>query len=181
MEKQSSVNYKTFARPEDTRNNWVTFMFVTKCRFNCFKKKSHIETCTAAFHELEKFGFEFADLGFGGNHVHFLVNIPKGYSVEEAEILLKSRSARRIFEKHSGFRKRYPRGSFWSGYEHHESTGKKDFQQSADYIRDQERHHKIEVINDLQQKLKPFMTEGDDAATSESQRGLAEGARPRGL
>ena len=144
---------------EDTRNNWVTMMFVTKCRYNCFKKQSHIDTCMEAFRELEASGFEFGAMGFGGNHVHFLVNIPKQYSVTAAETLLKSRSARRIFEKHPGFRKRYPRGSFWSGYEHHESTGMKDFQASTAYVKDQARHHGVAVIDDCQRNLSPFIAE----------------------
>ena len=64
---------KGFGRaPRDTRNNWVTMMFVTKYRFNCFLKQSHIGTCTEAFRELEAFGFEFDELGFAGNHTHFL-------------------------------------------------------------------------------------------------------------
>ena len=161
----SETANKTFGRPSgDTRNNWVTMMFVTKCRYNCFLKQSHIDTCTAAFRELEVFGFEFGEFGFGGTHVHFLVNVPKKYSVEVAEIMLKSRSARRIFESHPGFRKRYPRGSFWSGYEHHESTGKKDYNASATYIRDQERHHGIKVVDDRQQKIGTFTAERDAAS-----------------
>ncbi|MDO8633804.1 MAG: transposase, partial [archaeon] len=67
----------------DTRNNWVTMMFVTKCRYNCFRKQSHIDTCVEAFKEFEKLGFEFDEIGFGGNHSHFLVNVPKKYSVME--------------------------------------------------------------------------------------------------
>ncbi len=147
----------------DTRNNWVTMMFVTKYRFNCFGKQSHIDTCTAAFRELEAFGFEFGEFGFGGTHVHFLVNVPKKYSVEVAEIMLKSRASQRMFEKHPGFRKRYPNGSFWSGYEHHESTGRKDFEESAAYIRDQQTHHGVTVIDDRQQKLVSFGAERDAA------------------
>ena len=50
--------------------------------------------------------------GFAWDHVHFQVDIPKKYSVQDAEIMFKSRSAKRMFEKHLGFRKRYPRGSF---------------------------------------------------------------------
>lgn len=142
-------------------------MFATKCRYNCFLKQSHIDTCTIAFRELEAFGFEFGEFGFGGNHVHFLVNIPKQYSVETAEIMLKSRSARQMFEKHPGFRKRYPRGSFWSGYEHHESTGRKDFEESSAYVRDQTHHHKIVVIDDRQQKLNTF-TAARDAASPQA-------------
>ena len=164
QEQGSETANKTFGRASDTRNNWVTMMFATKCRYNCFLKQSHIDTCTAAFRELEACGFEFGEFGFGGNHVHFLVNIPKRYSVEVAEIMLKSRSAQRIFAAHPGFRKRYPRGSFWSGYEHHESTGRKDFEESAAYIQDQEHHHGIIIIDDRQQKLNTFTAERDAAS-----------------
>ncbi len=132
----------------DTRNNWVTFMFKTKCAFQCFRKQSHIDNCIAAFREFEAHGFEFGEIGFGGNHSHFRVNIPKRYSVMVAEIMLKSRSAKRMFENHPGFRKRYPRGSFWSGYEHHQSTGIQNMEQADDYILSQQEHHNVQVIDD---------------------------------
>ena len=153
-------------RSTDTRNNWVTLMFVTKYRYNCFLKQSHIDTCTAAFRELETCGFEFGTIGFAGNHVHFQIDLPKKYSVQIEEIMLKSRSAQRMFEHHPGFRKRYPRGSFWSGYEHHESAGRKDFEESAEYIRDQENHHQIRVIDDRQQKLTSFTADRDTTSPS---------------
>jgi hypothetical protein len=54
--------------------------------------------------------------------VHFQVNVPKCYSLEEAEIMLKSHSAKKMFEQHPGFQKLYPNGGFWSGYEHHGSN-----------------------------------------------------------
>jgi|SRR3989344_788943 len=140
----------------DTRNNWLTLMFVTKCRYNCFLKQSHINTCRDAFQELEAFGFKFGTFGFAGNHVHFQVDVPKKYGVNVAEIMLKSLSAKRMFEKHTGFRKRYPKGSFWSGYEHHESTGRKDFNESTEYILDQKNHHNIKVVDDTQKKLSMY-------------------------
>ena len=152
-----SGSFKPIGR--DTRNNWVTMMFVTKCRYNCFLKQSHIDTCTEAFKELESLGFEFGTFGFGGNHTHFLANVPKKYSIAEAEGMLKSRSAHRIFEKHPGFRKRYPRGKFWSGYEHHESTGRKDYAASEEYILSQQKHHNIFVIDDRQSTLATFTAE----------------------
>ena len=167
MAVDGSGSYKTFGRASrETRNNWVTLMFTTKCRFYCFRKQSHIDTCEAAFRELEPLGFEFGTIGFAGNHVHFQVDVPKGYSVMVAEIMLKSRSSKRMFEHHPGFRKRYPRGSFWSGYEHHESTGTKDYATSAAYIRDQTRHHNVIVIDDRQQKLNLFAAARDAASPS---------------
>jgi len=148
----------------DTRNNWITFVFVTKCRYNCFLKQSHINTCTSALREFESLGFKFSVFGFGGTHVHFDVDIPKKYSIEVAEIMLKSRSSKRMFEKHPGFHKRYPRGSFWSGYEHHESTGDKDKAASEAYIRSQQEHHQITIIDDTKQSVS-FVSPSEDTET----------------
>jgi len=135
----------------DTRNNWVTMMFVTHNRYMCFRKQTHVDTCLEAFKECERFGFEFGEFGFAGNHVHLQVNIPKKYSIQDAEIILKSRSAKLIFKKHPGFKKRYPRGGFWSGYEHHQSTGLTNLEESSQYLRDQQKHHNLTIIG--QQKL----------------------------
>jgi REP element-mobilizing transposase RayT len=143
----------------DTRNNWITFMFVTKCRYNCFLKQSHIDTCTEGFKEIEAFGFDFGEMGFAGNHVHLSVDVPKAYSIKDTITMLKSRSSKKIFEKHPNFRKRYPRGEFWSEYEHHESTGRKDLKASENYIRNQQKHHNIKVIDDRQKLLKSFLAE----------------------
>ena len=143
----------------DTRNNWVTMVFITHNRYRCFRKQSYIDTCTQAFHDLERFGFKFGDFGFAMNHVHFLVNIPKRYSVETAEIMLKSHSAKKMFETFPGFRKRYPRSGFWSEYENYQSTGLKNLEQSSVYIRDQSRHHKVIIINDRQQRLPTIAAE----------------------
>jgi hypothetical protein len=118
----------------DTRNNWVTMMFKTKCNFNCFEKQSPINTCTQALRDFERLGFEFRDFGFGGSHVHFPANVPKKYSIQTAEIMLKSYSSRKMFEAHPGFHKRYPRGGFWSGYEHHKSTRLIDLEKSINIL-----------------------------------------------
>lgn len=138
-------------------------MFVTKCRFNCFRKQSVINTCTDAFRELEALGFEFGHFGFGGTHVHFSVNVPKRYSITNAEIMLKSRSAMRIFAVHPGFHKRYPRGAFWSGYEYHQSIGQ-DRERAEAYIESQIAHHNVHVINDTNVPLAAFSAERDTAA-----------------
>lgn len=155
----SSGSYKAHTRREDTRNNWVEFMFVSKCHYNVFRKQSVIDTCTDAFRELEALGFEFSKFGFGGTHVHFHANVPKKYSVEEAEIMLKSRSSMRIFRAHPGFRKRYPRGAFWSGYEHHQSVGL-DRKERENYVENQPAHHGVVVIDDRQESLQGFTFPG---------------------
>jgi len=140
---------------KDTRNNWLTFQFVTKCRYKCFRRQSVIDSCVAGIRELERFGFEFGEMGFPLNHAHLSVNVPKKYSVSVAITMLKSRSAKRIFAEHPGFRKRYPRGSFWSQYEHHHSTGR-DRDEAEQYIRNQLKHHDVKIIDDRQQRLASF-------------------------
>ena len=55
-----------------------------------------------------------------------------------------------MFELFPGFRKRYPRGSFWNGYDHYESTGWKNLEQSAVYLRNQTAHHHVQIIDDHQ-------------------------------
>jgi len=157
MKIESSVSSKKISG--DTRNNWVTMVFVTHNRYKCFRKQVYIDICIQAFHDLERFGFEFGDFGFALNHVHFLVNIPKKYSVQTAEIMLKSYTAKKIFETFPGFRKRYPRGGFWSGYEHYASTGLINFEQSTAYIRDQPHHHNAFVVDEHQQQLPRFAAE----------------------
>ena len=147
-----SRSYKVNPRKKkriDTRNSWHEFMFVSKCRYNVFGKQKTIDACVEGFRELEAFGFKFRDMGFAGTHVHFSTDIPKRYSVEDAETMLKSRSSRLIFARIPNFRKRYPRGSFWSGYEHHQPIGK-DWEQSRRYIKGQPKHHNVK--NPLVQK-----------------------------
>ncbi|MCX6666302.1 MAG: transposase [Euryarchaeota archaeon] len=151
MEIVSSGNSKKIS--DETRNNWVTMMFVTHNRYRCFKKKVYIDTCIQVFHDLERFGFEFGDFGFALNHVHFLVNIPKRYSIQTAEIMLTSYSAKKMFETFLRFRKRYSRGGFWNEYDYYESIGCKNLEESRAYIRDQPQHHNIPVIDDRQQCL----------------------------
>jgi len=143
----------------DTRNNWITFMFKCKYAYNCLRKQTVMDDCTAAFKEFEQHDIAFSEIGYGGNHVHFSADIPKKYKIVDVITMLKSRSSKRIFEKHPNFKKRYPKGSFWSGYEHHESTGRKDLESSNEYIRNQQTHHQIKVIDDRQKKLDIFLAE----------------------
>jgi len=135
-------------KSKDTRANWIMFMFTSKCRFNVFRKRSTINVCEAGFRELERFGFEFGAFGFAGTHLHFAVNVPEKYSITAAKTMLKTWSAKRIFRDKPNFRKRYPRGSFWSGYEHHKGFGA-DQARAITYIKNQAEHHNVQVIEDI--------------------------------
>src|SRR3989344_8144105 len=144
MSLDSDSSNKSFG---DTRCNWLSFMFVSKCRKFVFRKQSTINAVESGFRELEIFGFEFAAFGFAGTHVHLAVNVPENYSVRVAKTMLKSWSSRRVFSEKPNFRKLYPRGCFWSGYEHHQSFGV-DQAKAIEYINNQQTHHGIQIIAD---------------------------------
>ena len=146
-------------RRPDTRSNWITLQILPKCRFKCFRRQSVIDSCIAGFKELERFGFEFGEMGFPIDHAHLSLNLPKKYSLSGAIGMLKSHSARVIFAEHPCFRKRYPRGSFWSQYEHHQSIGWKSKEDAENYIRNQMKHHNVRIIDDRQQRLSGFAAE----------------------
>jgi len=143
----------------DTRNNWITVQILPKCRFKCFRRQSVIDSCIKGFKELEAFGFEFGEMAFPLDHVHLSMNLPKNYSLSSAIGMLKSHSAKIIFAEHPGFRNRYPRGSFWSQYEHHQSIGWKSKEDAENYIRSQLKHHNVSIIDDRQQRLTSFAAE----------------------
>ena len=146
-------------RRKDTRNNWITLQILPKCRFKCFRRQSVIDSCIAGFKELEAFGFKFGEMAFPLDHAHLSLNLPKKYSLSDAIGMLKSHSAKIIFLEHLGFRKRYPRGSFWSQYEHHQSIGWKSKEDAENYIRNQLAHHKVSIIDDRQNKLTSYAAE----------------------
>lgn len=143
-------------RQTDTRHNWITLQILPKCRYKCFRRQSVIDTCIAGFKELETFGFEFGEMAFPIDHAHLSLNLPKKYSMQDALTMLKSHSAKKIFAEHPGFRKRYPRGSFWSQYEHHQSIGWKSKEDAENYIRNQLKHHNVKIIDDRQKPLADF-------------------------
>jgi len=141
----------------DTRNNLVTMMFITRNRYNCFRKQIYIDTCIQAFYDLTPLWFEFDDFGFAISNVHFFMNIPKRNSVQVAEIILKSYTAGRCLNSFRGFEYDTRAGGFWSRNDHYELTGWKNLEQSHAYVRDQPLHHNIKTIDDRQQRL-PTMT-----------------------
>ena len=146
----------------DTRNNWVMMMFVSHKRKNVFRKESTQVACETGLRECEQYGFKFSKIGFGDTHMHFSVDIPQRYSVMQAKIMLKRSSAARIFKEKPNFLKLYPDRHFWSGYEHHESIGIE--REKADrYIENQEKHHNIAVVRDMQLLAFQRAASGDTA------------------
>jgi len=71
------------------------------------------------------------------DHIYALVSIPYTMSVSKALQLLKGGSAYELFRKKSVFRKRYPRGHFWSLGKFYRSVGDADLETVTKYVQDQ--------------------------------------------
>ena len=69
--------------------------------------------------------------------------------------MLKNHSAARIFAEKPNFIKLYPDKHFWSGYEHHQSVGV-EMQAAKTYIKNQQKHHNVKVVDDVQKTLLTF-------------------------
>ena len=130
-------------------------VFVSKCRYRTLKNPKTLAACKAAFEEVQQnHGIVLSEVNFVENHMHALADIPLGMSAEKAVQLLKGVSARRIFQSVPNLRKRYPRGSFWSGYYNCTSTGPQNEGVVIAYIRGQQEHHGL--ADSQQKKLTAF-------------------------
>jgi len=71
------------------------------------------------------------------DHVHLVVSLPPTMSVSNAFHLLKGASAHEIFKQKPDFRKRYPRGHFWSPGKFYRTTGDADLGTVIKYVKEQ--------------------------------------------
>jgi putative transposase len=86
-----------------------------KKRYKCMKK-DYIRNVIESFirQAAQEHGIVLHTLAVGIDHVHAFASIPFDMSPSEAEGKLKGRSAYLIFRRFPGFKKRYPKGHFWS-------------------------------------------------------------------
>ena len=62
----------------------------------------------------ERFEMNFVEIGYEPNHVHFLVQSVPTVSVSEVIRVLKSVTAREIFQKHPEIKSKLWGGNFWA-------------------------------------------------------------------
>ena len=139
MDEMFSVSSK---RISDRRRSSYHLVFVPKCRFNMFRSASVRFLAREFFKGIaEKYGFVLHALEIASDHVHMFVEVPVRMSVWHAIRLLKALSAKCLFQAFPGFRKRYPRGRFWSGYTYYESIGKVTASKIEKYIKESQSKH----------------------------------------
>ncbi len=112
--------------------------WTTKCRYKMFRQLKYkilaedILRGAAARH-----GIAVLELNVMSDHVHFVMGLHPSMSVSRAIQLLKGSSAYELFRAVPNFRKRYPRGHFWSAGKYAGSVGEADLETVRRYVKEQ--------------------------------------------
>jgi len=80
---------------------------------------------------------KITELSVMPDHIHVMVSLPPTMSVSKAFHLLKGASAHELFKKKPNFRRRYPRGHFWSPGKFYRSVGDMDLETVTNYVANQ--------------------------------------------
>lgn len=115
--------------------------WATKCRYSMFrfdKYKTMLETILVDI--CSRHSIKILELTVMPEHVHMVIGIPAVMSVSDASRYIRGGSAYALFRAEPLFRRRYPRGSFWSGNKFVRTVGA-DIEASRQYVRNQEQHH----------------------------------------
>ena len=109
-----------------------------KYRYNMFKQEENKKLCEEILEEVaERHKIKIEEMSVMPDHVHMVAGIPPTMSVSQALHLLKGASARELFKQKPNFRKRYPKGHFWSPGKFYRSVGDADTETVMQYVRDQ--------------------------------------------
>jgi len=86
-----------------------------KYRFNALKKESTRKDCERILLDIaERLDVEVPELAVMSDHVHMVVVSKRACNPSYLLFRLKGGSSYELFKKHPNFRKRYPKGNFWS-------------------------------------------------------------------
>ena len=109
-----------------------------KYRYNMFKQEKNKKLCETVLYEVAKrHNIEITEISVMPDHIHVVVCIPPTMSVSKALQILKGASACELFKRRTYFRRRYPKGHFWSPGKFYRSVGDADAETVLQYVRDQ--------------------------------------------
>ena len=101
-----------------------------------FKKEENKKLCEKILRNVaERHGIEIIEMCVMPDHLHLIVRIPPTMSISEAFRLLKGASSHELFKQKPNFRKRYPRGHFWSSGKFYRTVGDVDAETTINYVR----------------------------------------------
>ena len=109
-----------------------------KYRYNMLRKPENKNLCERILREVAfRHKIEITELTVMPDHIHIIVSIPSTMSVSKALHLLKGASANELFKRKPQFRKRYPRGHFWSPGKFYRTAGDADLETVTKYVQNQ--------------------------------------------
>lgn len=118
----------------------------TKYRYQMMRKQDNRKLVEACIRQAAKrHNIKIVAIAVMPEHVHVVVDLPKGTDEERAAKLLKGFSAWKIFRVKEQFRLRYPKGHFWSrGYM--ARTVGLDEEKAIWYVKNQQAHHNVSFL-----------------------------------
>jgi len=109
--------------------------WVTKCRYKTLSTRGHKYICEDAIRSIAKrHRITIRGLAIEDDHIHSVITIPPSMSVSKAFHFLKGASSYVMFRAFPGFRKRYPRGSFWGAGGKFRSVGDVEVSEVLEYV-----------------------------------------------
>ena len=91
------------------------FVFCIKYRKDLFLENKYVETFKNICKGLEeRYLMKFETIGFDEDHVHFMLQSVPKYSASQLFRIVKSITARKLFEFHLDIKKELCGGEFWS-------------------------------------------------------------------
>jgi len=109
-----------------------------KYRYNMLRNQENKNLCEQIIREVaSRHEIKITELSVMSDHIHVMVSLLPTMSVSKALHLLKGASARELFKRKPNFRKRYPRGHFWSPGKFFRTAGDMDLETVTNYVRNQ--------------------------------------------
>ena len=91
------------------------FVFCIKYRKDLFLEENYVEFLREVCKSIEeRYSIIFETLGFNEDHVHFMIQTFPRFSPSEVFRIVKSITARKLFEKYPEIKKELWGGQFWS-------------------------------------------------------------------
>jgi putative transposase len=124
-------------------NNLQSIQITTKYRYEMMKKEVFQSYCKIAIEEAcKRHNISIKIIKVMKEHVHMIVDCPRTLSVAKLLQIIKGLSAYILFRLVPNYRKRYPKGHFWSEGYFCVSCGS-DYERAMKYIEHQEEHHMV--------------------------------------
>ena len=116
----------------------------TKYRYNMFQKEKYNTLCTIfLFEAAKRYKIEILSFSVQANHVHLVVQLPRGITDSKALQYFKGYTSRLMFIEAPEFELRYPRHELWSDGNFATTVGFANLQETISYVNNQDEHHKL--------------------------------------